>query len=753
MVRDPEKLTRDHYERFIKASAISKKIAEARKYRSISRSSQAEKLVEQFGFYEAQVRLPSLLIPIWGASGGIVAYQLRPSKPRTDRQSGKLRKYENQPNVGGHLDIHPSSLSALRKIGKPLWITEGIRKADALTSAGALTLAIYGVWNWRGTDEGGAICRLPDWEEIPTNRDIYIAFDSDVMRKLAVQKSLERIGRWLETKGANVRYVYLPDAEDGERQGVDDFLAADNTLDDLVALAEDGLRGLPEVHVGGHQLRDTSRDVLETLVQANDPPQVFCWGPSLARIRWDEGVGPSIEPLDKEKLRSHMALVADYVRYTKAGRSNVWPPKELASEVLAHPEWPGLPRLNSLAESPTVRPDGSILDTPGFDEPTGLVYIPSPDLDLYKYPDKPSPDQLKKAMRLLWEMVRDFPFDTDADFANYLAFLLTPILLPAIEGSIPLALSDAPQQGNGKTLLVRCAGIIAMGREPELRAIPKDEEEWRKSLPAVLRTSPVMVIYDNLNWLLKSSALARVLTAGGAQVSDRLLGSSEDIIVSARTTWAITGTNIQVAKDLVRRVYRIRLDAGLSAEDIQQRAQNPTSFRHPDLIGWTREMRSQLLAALLVLARAWWVAGRPEGQHPILLGYEPWSKTVGGVLANAGVPDFLGNVEEVRSELDTETEEWAPWFAEWYEKLGERGYRTGTLYERLAEHPKLLSGLPIELSDALEKGKSSFVRIAGWKLKDRLDHVYRWNGANYALRSERNKKQKQVWRVARERVR
>jgi len=741
-------ITRDH-RGLIEASAIDGEIAAARKYRSLTKPSDQKKLIE-LGFYGSQIRLPSLLIPVWGVNGVIVGYQLRPDSPRPDRQSGKLRKYENQPGMRGHLDLHPSGLKRLRNVRHELWITEGIRKADALTSAGALALAVYGVWNWRGKDEGGAICRLPDWDEIPLNRDVYVVFDSDVMVKPSVQKSLERIGRWLEMKGSKVHYVYLPDADGDEKQGVDDFLASDGTIDELIKLAADHIRGLPEVKVSGDQLRDTSTDVLDTIIAANDPPQVFRWGSTLARIGGDETVGPSVEPFNVVSFRSHMSLVADYVRYTAKGdRINVWPSRELAAEVLDGPlEWPGLPRLAGMTEAPTVRPSGSILDTPGYDETTGLYFIPSPDLELYQYPEEPSPRQVKRALGLLHEMVCDFPFDTEADFANWLAFLLTPVLLPAFAGATPLALFDAPQQQNGKTLLVRCAGVVAMGREPELRAIPNDEEEWRKNLTAVLRRSPVMVVFDNLNWHLKSSTLARTLTAGDAKVSDRLTGSMDDVVASTRTTWGITGNNMDLAIDLSRRSYRIRLNAGLPAEELRKRDPDAT-FRHPNLLAWTKEHRSELLAALLVSARAWWADDCPKGEHPILASFESWSRVIGGVLEHAGVSGFLGNIEEMHEVLDTETPEWGGWFDAWASRLGtERGYGTGKIYSKL-DDTKLRSALPIELSEAYEKGKTSFVRVAGWKLRDRVDHVYRWNGYDYKLEVELKPGQKHLWRVVR----
>lgn len=140
--------------------------------------------------------------------------------------------YENQPGVGTVLDINPLVLPKVRKHQLALYITEGIRKGDALASLRQAVISLYSVWNWRGTDESGALMALADWEEVPVNegRLVYVVFDSDVMTKHSVKLALERLGKFLERRVARLRYVYLPDRDDGGKQGVDDFLAAGNTL-------------------------------------------------------------------------------------------------------------------------------------------------------------------------------------------------------------------------------------------------------------------------------------------------------------------------------------------------------------------------------------------------------------------------------------------------------------------------------------------------------------------------------------------
>jgi putative DNA primase/helicase len=99
---------------------------------------------------------------------------------------------------------------------------------------------LLGVWNWRGTNEHGGKVALPDWESIALNdRVVYIAFDSDVMTKPPVAQALERLKAFLESRRSHVQLVYLPAGPEGEKVGLDDYLAAGHSVDDLFALATD----------------------------------------------------------------------------------------------------------------------------------------------------------------------------------------------------------------------------------------------------------------------------------------------------------------------------------------------------------------------------------------------------------------------------------------------------------------------------------------------------------------------------------
>ncbi len=186
-----------HHAELIAASAIAADVAEARGYRSVETKAELRRL----GFVDSQCRVPALLIPIWDAWGEIATYQVRPDEPRIGK-GGKPVKYETPKGTRMVLDVPPSVRSLLGDPSVPLFVTEGVRKADAAASLGLCCVGVIGVWNFRGTNDQGGKTALADWEAIALNgRDVYIVFDSDVMTKREVHQALVRLKAFLEARG------------------------------------------------------------------------------------------------------------------------------------------------------------------------------------------------------------------------------------------------------------------------------------------------------------------------------------------------------------------------------------------------------------------------------------------------------------------------------------------------------------------------------------------------------------------------
>ena len=471
--------------------------------------------------------------------------------------------------------------------------------------------------------------------------------------------------------------------------------------------------GFPQVVVTNRPLREVAEDALSALEGANEPTELFVRSGSLARVRADERGRPLIERLDQSHLRGRLARVADFMRIDKqGGRRHTSPPPEVVKDVLSLGSWP-FPALEGVVEVPVLRPDGSVIDTPGYDSATCLLYLPSPELVVPAVPTTPTGRDVAQALALIDEAIADFPFVDEASHANARALLLTPFLLPAISGSVPLALIDKPRAGTGASLLAEVVAHIATGRPAAMMTAPRDEEEWRKKITSLLSEGATVTVIDNVVNRLSSSSLSAVLTS--RVWKDRILGHSEMVTLPQRSTWIVTGNNIRLGADMPRRCYWIRLDA------IVARPWERAGFRHPDLLGWVTENRGLLVGAILTLARAWFAAGCNESEVPVLGGFESWARTVGRTLAFCGVDGFLGNQRRLYEEADEDGAQWTAFFAAWWRLYGDRPVIVAELAKDAGD---LRSALPDELAEAQWANEDSFRRRLGKALAKRADVVF-----------------------------
>jgi putative DNA primase/helicase len=236
------------------------------------------------GFALSQRRVPALVLPIHGVDGQVVNHQSRPDTPRHG-PDGRSIKYETPRKSRMGLDVPPPVRPWLGAPSVPLFVTEGVKKGDALASHGVCAVALLGVWNWRGTNAQGGKTVLADWDAIAlNNRQVYIVFDSDVMTKPPVHAALARLTTFLEARQARVALLYLPAGPHAAKVGVDDYLVAGHSLDDLLACATPTLRprpGLAPAQAVGPRaetptpLSDVSN--AEALVHTHGPDLHYCY--------------------------------------------------------------------------------------------------------------------------------------------------------------------------------------------------------------------------------------------------------------------------------------------------------------------------------------------------------------------------------------------------------------------------------------------------------------------------------------------
>lgn len=490
----------------------------------------------------------------------------------------------------------------------------------------------------------------------------------------------------------------------------------------------------PEVVLGGEP-REMVRESLGALVAANDPPTVFVRGGRLCRFLRDERGRGALQPMSEAAVRVVLERSMRFLR--GEGGKSMPAPRHLIESVRALGDWPGIVPVEAIVEMPVLRPDGTVLDRAGYDAATRLVYDPHPGLRLSRIATSPSESVTARALALLREeLLGDFPFATPADEANALGLLLTPIVRHLL-ALVPLAVIDAPRAGSGKGLLASVVAIISTGRPAPVMAAPTDEAEWGKSITSMLEAGSTFVFLDEAT-TLRSKKLGAALTA--SEHRDRRLGKTEMIGVPQRATWIAAGNNVQLAGDLPRRAYRIRLDPKMA------RPWTRRGFRHAALEAWTEERRGDLLAALLTLARAWHAAGRPAADTPPLGSFEPWAKTVGGILQHAGVEGFLGNLSELYDENDEEASAWEGMLRCVAALFDGREFSTGELAAAIEKNSELRDALPADLA---EKRKTpSFTQVLGKALRRHVETRHGEDGIRITQAGADPRNRTPRWRIA-----
>lgn len=189
-------------------------------------------------------------------------YRAKSDNPIVTPDGKTKSKYLAQQGPPNHFYILTEVESIKSDASKPLIITEGEKKAAKACQEGFPTLGLGGVSSWQTKKTDSKV--IADFDLINwINRLVYLIFDSDLSRNKDVRMAMDRLKKYLESRGARVICKFLP--EDGnEKIGLDDF---------LVAKGNDALRKLLELKV---ILPDVSRSHdIDRLVKINSRPPIY----------------------------------------------------------------------------------------------------------------------------------------------------------------------------------------------------------------------------------------------------------------------------------------------------------------------------------------------------------------------------------------------------------------------------------------------------------------------------------------------
>lgn len=322
------------------------------------------------------------------------------------------------------------------------------------------------------------------------------------------------------------------------------------------------------------------------------------------------------------------------------------PTEHLAKLLLELDEWPNLPKLTGIVTHPMMRHDGTILDEPGYDEATNLLYI-SDGTEFPRVKDQPTDDDAHAALATLLKPIRLVPYagDNDEDAVagqeikenersvSRSVALSAMLSVPARYAVpvIPVFAYTAPRPGEAKTTHADIIAQMMEGKHAPITTLSQSEDEAEKQLKTVLKGGDPVITLNNLTIPLGEHALLCSATLDQGVIKFRDFHTLNDVEVPGNRIWMANGVRLVVLESMKRRTLLCRIDSGCEKPQGLDYPFSPRKLAH--------EMRPELVHAALTILRWHHNKGRKAPAGRKFADYEEWDALVPGALVALGEPD------------------------------------------------------------------------------------------------------------------
>ena len=473
---------------------------------------------------------------------------------------------------------------------------------------------------------------------------------------------------------------------------------------------------LPSIDTQNRPMRDLVADALAAM--ESRAAKVYVKSGILVYARQDES-GCHLEAHNEASLRGVLARVADW--HGKLGY-HVSPPKDVVQDILHAPDHP-FQVVHNVTQWPVFGKDYRVDTTPGYQASPRSYYAPAEGFaPVISY--KPTDAQVSTAIDLLRDMLGEFPFADGSGFAHSLAIMLLPLVRRLIDGPTPLFILDKPCPGTGASLLVSAIVLAITGNSVSVLSEAREEDEMRKRITSLLLAGRAFMLLDNVSRRIESPSLCALLTSTWWE--DRILGASRIVTLPHFAALMATGNNVRCSDEIARRSVWIQLDSHM------ERPWERNEFKHPNILGWVKDNRNQLVSAACTLVCAWVAAGRKHGSKS-LGSYESWAGIMSGIFENCGITGFLENAQARTVHADEESAMWRAFLYKWNFVHGFKVVAVDELYE-LARNHELLQSV---VGDGEENSRRIKLGRAMGKKVDRVFDGLRICSAGYDSKGRR----------------
>lgn len=422
-------------------------------------------------------------------------------------------------------------------------------------------------------------------------------------------------------------------------------------------------------------------------------------GELLLQVRGGKQVSDLVlVPVGSPSMVEHLTGAAVFLRWDarKQGWNRINCPRDVADGLLARIGSWRLRPLIATINAPTLRFDGSILDRPGYDALTGLLYDPR-GVVFPTVASEPTRDDAERALATLKALLRGFPFAPGGAQAVALSGILTACIRRSLP-TAPVFGIDGTGAGTGKGLLADTIATIGNGRAASPITAGAGEEELEKRVSSMLLRGDLAICIDNVDRPLESSFLCSVLTQETQSV--RVLGQSKTVTLPTNCLFLATGNSLTFAGDMWRRGLNCLIDPAMERPSEREFDFSPTDLARRD--------RGNYVAAALTILRAYWCAGRPPQSGKRMGSFEDWCRMVRDPLLWLGEADPVATVQPAND--DPERGRFASVIEAWKNEFGEGRGVTVRQVIQVAEQARSESPPRPELHEALHAVAASMVR-------------------------------------------
>lgn len=324
--------------------------------------------------------------------------------------------------------------------------------------------------------------------------------------------------------------------------------------------------------------------------------------------------------INKDNLSYYISTCIQYFTIDKNNEQKyINPPSELIKQLLSINR--KLNKISTVTDMPIILSNGEIISSYGYHEEHEIFISHTHE----SFPELKniSNEKLLQAISDLIYPFCEFSFKTQLDFSVTLAAILTTITRPILP-TTPAFSIDAPIQGTGKSYLGQCLSVLATAAPPT--TFPpnkiKNDDELRKKITGSLLNNDRTILLDNIVDSFDSPTLATFLTS--EKYTDRLLNQNINVTFNNRLLVLLTGNNIELAGDMLRRVLKCRLDS-------QMQDPYTRSFKHSPL-QYIKRNRYKLVIAGLTIIKAYFESeyfhNNQHKNNGLLSSFEEWDKLV-----------------------------------------------------------------------------------------------------------------------------